>query len=104
MVHFKPARIIFLALACVGTFATGAQKSEVTFDVIDPEGTIANSADVLQNDVRRRLKKKVRYYVDLTKITDEQLSFPAFGFIRHCYKRIPFSHSAILPYFRQSIS
>jgi len=58
--------INFLALVCcLGNSAVIAGKTEVTFDVIDAEGTIASAtAGIVNKEFARDLKKsgKVRAY------------------------------------------
>ena len=52
MVNFNKNALI--ALACLGTSATAQKTAKVTFNVVDPEGTIASSKIVQQT---RGLKK-----------------------------------------------
>ena len=57
--------INFLALVCcLGNSAVIAGKTEVTFDVIDAEGTIASATAGIVKEYARDLKKsgKVRAY------------------------------------------
>ena len=51
MVNFKQARVIFLVLACLGV-SDSAEKTEVLFNVVDPEGTLKSSSDVVQKEGR----------------------------------------------------